>query len=103
MSKIFSFVELETNAGITDEIIVAGIPDWEDIEKMEIYNNLLKSNENTEFIKVVLNSYCFGHDKGVGLTNTEDLEYITSLENFKESAEVDWLSSFKFKIYPHQI
>lgn len=103
MSKIFSFVELETNTGITDEIYVSGIPDWQDIEKMNIYNKLLEKDGNIEYINVMLNSYCFGDCKGVELTTEEDLQYISSLENFNQSAEVDWLSSFKFKIYPHKI
>lgn len=42
MSKIFSVVELETNTGISDSRLMGGIPDREDVEGSDLYQELVE-------------------------------------------------------------
>lgn len=103
MSKIFSFVRFETNTGLTHTDYIAGIPDLNDIKGSRAYKKTLQLCEDIEFIQITLNSYCYGSYKGIEPTTTKDLEYISSLKNFIQSNEVDWLQNNKFVIYPQYI
>ena len=42
MSKIFSLIGLETNTGIRDVAIMGGIPEVEDIQRSQTYQELVE-------------------------------------------------------------
>lgn len=87
MSKIFSLVELETNTGITDSGYMGGIPDREDIENSDNYQELLEDCGSTESIQVTVNSYTYGEGESEP-ADEKDLEYIRSQKDFTERDEV---------------
>lgn len=101
MSKIFSLVELETNTGVFDSGYMGGIPDREDIENSDIYQDLLEDCGGAESIQVTVNSYSYGEGESQP-ADGKDLEYIRAQKNFTERDEVDWLQSDSFTIYPEQ-
>lgn len=100
MSKIFSVVELETNTKINERFYMSGIPDWQDIEKCKIYKKIMEKYKDIKHVNIKLNSYCYGNC-GIKSTTSKDLEYISSLENFEENENVQWLQNYKFTIYPN--
>lgn len=101
MSKIFSFVELETDTGVFDSGYIGGIPDQEDIENSDLYSDLLEDCGGAASIKVTVNSYTYGEGESEP-ADEKDLEYIRTQKNFTERDEVDWLQSDSFTIYPEQ-
>jgi len=101
MSKVFSFVELETSTGISDSGYMGGIPDREEIENSDLYQELLDDCGGTESIQVTVNSYTYGEGESEPADN-KDLEYIRSQKGFTDRDEVDWLQSDSFTIYPNQ-
>jgi len=101
MSKIFSFVEIETNTGISDRGYMGGIPDREDMESSDLYQELMEDCGDTESIQVTVNSYTYGEGESEP-ADDKDLEYIRSQKDFTERDEVDWLQSDSFTIYPEQ-
>ena len=101
MSKTFSFVELETDTGISDSGYMSGIPDRDDVENSDPYCELMEDCGGTESIKVTVNSYTYGEGESEP-ADERDLEYIRTQKNFTERDEVDWLQSDGFTIYPEQ-
>lgn len=101
MSKTFSYVELETDTGISDSGYMSGIPDREDLENSDLYSELMEDCEGAESIKVTVNSYTYGEGASEP-ANERDLEYIRTQKNFTDRDEVDWLQSDSFTIFPEQ-
>lgn len=52
MIKIFSIIGLETNTGIGDVGLMSGIPEVEDIQKSQLYKELVEDCGESEFITV---------------------------------------------------
>lgn len=101
MSKTFSFVELETDTGISDSGYMGGMPDKEDVENSDLYCELMEDCGSAESIIVKVNSYTYGEGESEP-ADEKDLEYIRSQKNFTERDEVDWLQSDSFTIHPEQ-
>ena len=102
MSKIFSVVELETNTGISDSGLMGGIPDREDVEGADIYQELVEDCGGSEYINVTVNSYIYGEGESENASG-EDLEWIKSQPDFINSDEVTPLQDTSFTIlYPDQ-
>lgn len=101
MSKLFSFVELETNTGISDSGLMGGIPDREDVKNSDLYQELLEDCGDSASIQVTVNSYTYGEGESEP-ADDEDLEYIRSRKDFTDRDEVDRLQSDIFTIYPKQ-
>ncbi len=97
MSKIFSFVELETNTGIEDKGYVSGIPDREDIQQSALYQELLEDCGGSQYISVVVSSYMYGEGEGEN-ADDEDLAFIRSQEDFVEQYDVDLIGKDDFVI-----
>lgn len=90
MSKNFSFVELETNTGISDSGYIGGIPDREDVKSSDLYQELLENCGGTESIQVTVNSCTYGEGESEH-ADEGDLEYIRSQKDFTDRDEVDWV------------
>lgn len=54
MSKVFSIIGLETNTGIRDVGLMSGIPEVEDIQKSQLYKELVEDCGESEFITVAV-------------------------------------------------
>lgn len=50
MSKVFSIIGLETNTGIRDVGFMSGIPKVEDIQKSQLYKELVE-DRNTSWLR----------------------------------------------------
>lgn len=48
MSKVFSIIGLETNTGIQDVGLMSGIPEAEDIQKSQLYKELVEDCGESE-------------------------------------------------------
>lgn len=102
MSKIFSVVELETNTGIQDNGLMGGIPDREDIESSDLYQELVEDCGGLEYINVKINSYIYGDGESEN-TSEEDLKWIKSQPDFINSDEATPIQNISFTIlYPDQ-
>lgn len=102
MSKIFSVVELETNTGIHDSGLMGGIPDREDVESSDLYQELVEDCGDSEYINVTVNSYIYGNGESEN-ANDEDLEWIKSQPDFVNSGKVIPLQDARFTIlHPDQ-
>ena len=87
MSKIFSVVELETNTGISDNSLMGGIPDSDDVESSELYLELLEDCGSSDYIDVKISSYSYGDGESEP-AGEEDLEWIKSQPDFIDSDAV---------------
>ena len=101
MSKIFSFVELETSSGRYISDYIGEMPDRDDIENSDLYQTLLEDCDGTESIHVTINSYTYGEGESEP-ADDEDLEYIRLQKDFTDRDEVDWLQSDGFTLYLEQ-
>ena len=97
MSKIFSIVELETSTGISDSGLMGGIPDREDIESSDLYQELLEDCGSSDYIEVKIASYSYGDGESEPASE-EDMEWIKSQPDFTESDAVTPLQDTEFTI-----
>lgn len=102
MSKVFSIIGLETNTGIRDIGFMSGIPEAEDIQKSQLYQELIEDCEESEYIMVNIKSFRYG-DGELQEATPEDLNWLKSHPEFLKSKSVTPLqgTSFAF-VYPDQ-
>jgi len=81
MSKVFSFIGLETNTGIRDVGLMSGIPEVEDIQKSQLYRELVEDCGESEFITVAVKSFRYGDGVTENAT-AEDLNWLKSHPEF---------------------
>lgn len=60
MSQVFSTIGLETNTGIRDVGLMSGIPEVEDIQKSQLYKELVEDCGESEFITVAVKFFRYG-------------------------------------------
>ncbi len=102
MSKVFSLIEFETNTGISDSGLMGGIPDREDVESFDLYQELLEDCGSSDYIDVKITSYSCGEGESEPASD-EDLEWIKSQPDFINSDEVTALQYSGFTIlHPDQ-
>lgn len=102
MSKVFSIIGLETNTGIRDVGLMSGIPKVEDIQKSQLYKELVEDCGGSEFITVAVKSYRYGDGEPEDAT-AEDLDWLKSHPEFLKSEAVTHLQTNSFAIlYPDQ-
>lgn len=102
MSRVFSIIGLETNTGIHDVGLMSGIPEVEDIQKSQLYKELVEDCGESEFITVAVKSFCYGEGAPEDAT-TADLNWLKSHPEFLKSEAVTPLQTNSFAIlYPDQ-
>jgi hypothetical protein len=102
MSKVFSIIGLETNTGIRDIGLMSGIPEVVDIQKSQLYKELVEDCGESEFITVAVKSYRYGDGEPEDAT-VKDLDWIKSHPKFLKSEAVTHLQTASFAIlYPDQ-
>ena len=102
MSKVFSLIEFETNTGISESGLMGGIPDREDVESSDLYQELLEDCGSSDYIDVKITSYSYGEGESEP-ANEEDLEWIKSQPDFINSDKVTALQDSGFTIlHPDQ-
>lgn len=102
MSKIFSVIGLETITGIRDAEIMSGILEVEDIQRSNLYKELLQDCGASEYIAMIVKSFQYGHGppKPAG---AEDLSWIALHREMIETGEVVELQTSRLVIlYPGQ-
>ena len=102
MSKVFSIIGLETNTGIRDVGLMSGIPEVEDIQKSQLYKELVEDCGEFEFITVAVKSFRYGEGELEDAT-VEDLDWLKSHPEFLKSEAVTHLQTASLAIlYPDQ-
>ncbi|ACV62337.1 hypothetical protein Dtox_1473 [Desulfofarcimen acetoxidans DSM 771] len=102
MSKVFSIIGLETNTGIRDIGLMSGIPEVEDIQKSQLYKELVEDCGESEFITVAVKSFSYGEGEPEDAM-AEDLDWLKSHPEFLKSEAVTHLKTNNFAIlYPDQ-
>lgn len=102
MSKVFSIIVLETNTGIQEVGLMSGIPEAEDIQKSQLYKDLVEDCGKSEYIMVAVKSYCYGEGE-TEETTSEDLDWLKSHPEFLKNDAVTNLQTNSFAIlYPDQ-
>lgn len=102
MSKIFSIIGLETNTGIRDAGVMSGIPEVEDIQRSNLYKELLEDCGASEYIAVIVKSFRYGHGPPEP-AGAEDLSWIALHREMIETGEAVELQTSRFAIlYPDQ-
>lgn len=102
MSKIFSLIGLETNTGIRDVAIMGGIPEVEDIQRSQSYQELVEDCGCSEYISVVVQSFRYGQGPPEPVA-LEDLRWIGSHHEIIKNGEAEKLQTARFAIlYPDQ-
>lgn len=102
MSKIFSIISLETNTGIRDIGLMSGVPEAEDIQKTQLYKELVEDCGESEYIMVRVKSFRYGEGELQNAT-AEDLDWLKSHPEFLKSEAVSPLQTASFAIvYPDQ-
>jgi hypothetical protein len=102
MSKVFSIIGLETNTGIRDVGLMGGIPEVEDIQKSQLYNELVEDCGESEFITAAVKSFRYGDGEPEDAT-AEDLNWLKSHPEFLKSDAVTHQQTNSFAIlYPDQ-
>lgn len=102
MSKVFSIIGLETNTGIRDVGLMSGIPEVEDIQKSQLYKDLVEDCGESEFITIAVKSFRYGEGKTEDVT-AEDFNWLKAHPEFLKSEEVTHLQTNSFAIlYPDQ-
>lgn len=102
MSKVFSIIGLETNTGIRDVGLMIGIPEVEDIQKSQLYKELVEDCGASEFITVAVKSFRYGEGEPEDAT-AGDLVLFKSHPEFLKSEAVTPLQTSSFAIlYPDQ-
>lgn len=102
MSKVFSIIGLETNTGIQEVGLMSGIPEAEDIQKSQLYKDLVEDCGGSEYITAVVKSYYYGEGRPEDTTD-EDLQWLKSHPEFLKSEAVTHLQTASFAIlYPEQ-
>ena len=97
ISKIFSFVELETNTGVSDSGYLSGIPDRDDIESSDLYRELIEGCGGSKYMEVTVSSYMYGEGESEN-ASAEDLERIALQEDFTQRDDVEHLQTSEFTI-----
>jgi hypothetical protein len=102
MSKVFSIIGLETNTGIQDVGLMGGIPEAEDIQKSQLYKELIEDCGGSEYIMVSVKSYRYGEGEPEEAM-AEDLDWLKAHPGFLLSEEVTHLQTKSLAIlYPDQ-
>ncbi|WP_425803303.1 hypothetical protein ACHOLT_17615 [Desulfitobacterium sp. Sab5] len=102
MSKVFSIIGLETNTGIRDVGLMSGIPEVEDIQKSQLYKELVEDCGESEFITVAVKSFRYGEGEPEDAT-AEDINWLKAHPIFLKSEAVTHLQTASFAIlYPDQ-
>jgi hypothetical protein len=102
MSKVFSIIGLETNTGIRDIGLMSGIPEVVDIQKSQLYKELVEDCGDSEFITVAVKSFRYGDGVTENAT-AEDLDWLKFHPEFIKSEAVTHLQTNSFAIlYPDQ-
>jgi hypothetical protein len=102
MSKVFSIIGLQTNTGIRDIGLMSGIPEVEDIQKFQLYKELVEDCGESEYITVAVKSFRYGDGEPENAT-AEDLNWLKSHPEFLKSDAVTHLQTASFAIlYPDQ-
>ncbi|MCQ1530139.1 hypothetical protein [Lutispora saccharofermentans] len=102
MSKVFSIIGLETNTGISAVGLMSGIPEAEDIQKSQLYKELVEDFGESEYITATVKSYYYGEGKPEDAT-AEDLNWLKANHEFLLSEAVTHLQTKSFAIlYPDQ-
>ena len=95
MSKVFSIIGLETNTGIRDVGLMSGIPEVEDIQKSQLYTELVEDCGESEYITVAVKSFRYGEGE-LQDTTAEDLDWLKSHPEFLKSEAVPPLQTASF-------
>ncbi|WP_143321172.1 hypothetical protein [Clostridium sp. HBUAS56010] len=98
MSKIFHISGLETNAGILDAGIMSGIPEVEDIQRSNLYQELTWDCGASECIAVIVKSFRYGHGPPEP-ADAEDLSWIALHREMIETGEAIELHPSRFAIF----
>jgi len=77
MSKVFSIIGLETNTGISAVGLMSGIPDSEDVQKSQLYKELVEDCGESEYITATVKSYYYGEGQPEDATIINILRYET--------------------------
>ena len=102
MSKIFSIIGLETNTGIRDAGIMSGIPEVDDIQRSNLYTELLEDCGASEYIAVTVKSFRYGHGPPEP-AGAEDLNWMALHRELIETGEAVELQTSRLAIfYPDQ-
>ena len=102
ISKIFSLVELETNTGIGDSGYLSGIPDRDDIESSDLYQELVEDCGDSKYMEVTVSSYQYGEGESEN-ASAEDSEIIATQEDFTQRDDVEHLQTSEYTIlHPEQ-
>lgn len=102
MSKIFSVIGLETNTGIRDIGLMSGIPEAADVQKSQLYIELVEDCGESEYIMVAVKSFRYGEGEPQDAT-AEDLDWLKSHPEFLKSEAVTPLQTASFAfVYPDQ-
>lgn len=102
MSKVFSIIGLETNIGISTVGLMSDIPEAEDIQKSQLYKELVEDCGESEYITATVKSYYYGEGKPEDAT-AEDLNWLKANREFLLTEAVTHLQTKSFSIlYPDQ-
>ena len=102
MSKVFSIIGLETNTGIRDVGLISGVPEVEDIQKSQLYKELVEDCGESEYITVAVKSFRYGDGEPEDATEA-DLDWLKAHPEFVKSEAVTHLQTNSFAIlYPDQ-
>jgi hypothetical protein len=102
MSKVFSIIGLETNTGIQDVGLMGGIPEAEDIQKSQLYKELVEDCGGAEYIMVSVKSYRYGEGEPEDVM-AGDLDWLKAHPDFLLSEAVTHLQTKSLAIlYPDQ-
>lgn len=102
MSKVFPIIGLETNTGIQDVGLMGGISEAEDIQKSQLYKELVEDCGGSGYIMVAVKSYRYGEGEPEDAM-TEDHDWLKARHDFLLSEAVTHLQTKSFAIlYPDQ-
>lgn len=96
MSKVFSVIELENGSYGINDIYVSGIPDEDDIESLEEFEEIKESMEDGDQIIARFTAYSFGEGESEPADEL-DLEHFKKFfEKLQQNDELDFLVSDSF-------
>lgn len=97
MSKVFSIIGLETDTGIRDVGFMSGIPEVEDIQKSQLYRELVEDCGKADYIKVAVKSFRYGEGEMEDAT-AQDLDWLRSHPEFLKSDAITHLQTLSFAV-----
>lgn len=105
MSKIFSVIELDNESCGINDIFVPGIPDADDIEALEEFEELKEGIEDGCQITARFTAYSIGDGESES-ADEDDLEYLkTNFEKLQQNDEFDFLlnDTFSFLVEKEEV